>query len=97
MSKEVEITAIQTVVLFNAIREIIREEFANIEANKPKPMKLHTSDQVMKILDISESTFRRFVKDGTIKAVKVRGRIRVKDEELQNLLKEVKSLKYRRA
>ena len=97
MSKKVEITTIQTVVLFSMMRELIREELTRVENNKPKQLKLYTSDQVMKILDISESTFRRFVKDGTIEAVKVRGRIRVKDEVLQNLLKEVKSLKYRRA
>ena len=92
----VEITTIPTANLIDLMREVIREEFAKIEESKPKPIKLHTSDQVCKILAISESTYRRYVKDGTLKASKIRGRIVIKDEDLQDALKGIKTLKYRR-
>ena len=93
----VEITTIPTSNLIDLMRKVIREEFAKIEESKPKPIKLHTSDQVCKILGISESTYRRYVKDGTLTASKIRGRIVVKDEDLKDALKEVKNLKYRRS
>jgi len=78
------------------MRMIIREEYMALEESKPKPLKLHTTKQVIESLGISESTFRRLVKAGIIKAVKINGRIRVKDEILQELLLDVKSLKYKR-
>jgi excisionase family DNA binding protein len=82
--------------LTGVMRMIIREEFKALEESKPKQLKLHTSKQVIEVLGISESTFRRLIKKGTIAAVKVNGRIRVKDEILQELLLDVKSLKYKR-
>jgi excisionase family DNA binding protein len=78
------------------IRSVIREENKIIEENKPKPQILYNSKESINYLNISESTFRRLIKNGTIKSFKVNGRIRVKHEDLQALLSEVKSLKYKR-
>ena len=81
----------------DVMRTIAKEEFELREAKKPKEEKLHTSKEVMKILNISESTFRRYVKDCKLPAVKINGRIRVKQEDLDALQQEVKSLKYKRS
>jgi excisionase family DNA binding protein len=92
----VELINVTSDELQQIIRRAVREELERIEQLKPKPIKLHSSKEVMKILNISESTFRRFVKGGSIPAVKVKGRVHVKDEELRKLLQVVKTLKYKR-
>jgi len=48
-------------------------------------------------LKVTETTIRNYIKRGLIPADKIGGRIRIKNSILENALKEVKSLKYRRA
>lgn len=96
MVEEIKITTVEVKYLVEVMRMIIREEFEVRDANKPKEERLHSSKEVMEILGISESTFRRFTKKGIIKSSKINGRIRVKEQDLQESLKEVKSLKYKR-
>ena len=79
------------------LRYTVREELERIEQQKPKTIKLYTSKEVMNALSISESTFRRWVKEGKLPAVKINGRIRVNQEHLESLQEEVKSLKYKRS
>ncbi|WP_299836052.1 helix-turn-helix domain-containing protein [uncultured Tenacibaculum sp.] len=47
-------------------------------------------------LNVSELTIRNYIKRGTIEASKIGRRIVINLESLDNTLKEVKSLKYRR-
>ena len=97
MADEMKIATVSVEYFIEVMRVIVREEFVRAEEEKPKPIKLYTSKEIMKILNISESTFRRWVKLGNIKSVKINGRIRVKQEGLDALQKEVKSLKYKRS
>lgn len=47
-------------------------------------------------LKVSEITIRNYIKKGLIKADKIGTRIIINREKLENTLKEVKSLKYKR-
>ncbi len=48
--------------------------------------KLLTKDQVCELLAISSSTLDRIVADGSLAAIRVRGRIRFSEEELEAYL-----------
>jgi len=97
MADEVKIITVQEEYFISIMRMIVREEFERAEESKPKEEKLYTSKEVMEILNISKSTFHRYVKDGKLPSVKINGRIRVKQEDLDSLQVEVKSLKYKRS
>ena len=96
MGAQINIVTVPVEYLKEIMKIIIREEFEIRDANKPKEVKLYNSKEVMEILKISESTFRRYVKDGTIKATKIKGRIRVSEKDIADVQKEVKSLTYKR-
>ena len=96
MDDKIKIATVEVGYFVEVMRVIIREEFVRVEDERPKEEKLYTSKEVMEILKISESTFRRYVKEGTIKASKINGRIRVSEKNLADVQKEVKSLKYKR-
>ena len=96
MSININLIEIYKDEIHSIIESAVNKTLDLREANQPKPIKLYTSKQVIEMLGISESTFRRFIKAGTIKATKVNGRIRVKDNVLQDLLLDVKSLMYQR-
>lgn len=49
--------------------------------------KLYTVKQVLEALHITESTFWRWVKKGTIVITRVEGRVYVKDADLQKAMK----------
>jgi excisionase family DNA binding protein len=48
---------------------------------------LLTLDDVAKILQVSVVTVRRLINDGALKAIKVRGQLRVKQEDLDAYLR----------
>ncbi|WP_087522309.1 helix-turn-helix domain-containing protein [Polaribacter sp. SA4-12] len=55
-----------------------------------------TVKEAAKMLNVTELTIRNYVKSGKIQASKIGRRIVINLESLENSLKEVKSLKYRR-
>ena len=97
MAEQMKIITVPVEYMKEIMRVIIREEFEVRDAKKPKEEKLYTSKEVMEILKISESTFRRYTKQGIIKASKINGRIRVSEKNLAEVQKEIKSLKYKRS
>lgn len=46
---------------------------------------IYTSDEIQKVLKISESTFRRLVKKGVLRATKVGGQYRILGREILRL------------
>lgn len=97
MSKSINLIEIYKEEIQSIVESTLNKTLDEREAKKPKPVKLHNSKEVKKILGISDSTFLRYIKSGIIKAIKVNGSYRVKDDVLQELLADVKSLKYKRA
>jgi excisionase family DNA binding protein len=70
------------------------QELINRKLNPQK--KNVTVKEAAKMLNVSELTIRNYVKNGKIQASKIGRRIVINLESLENSLKEVKSLKYRR-
>jgi excisionase family DNA binding protein len=70
------------------------QEIINRKLNPQK--KNVTVKEASKILNVTELTIRNYVKNGKIQASKIGRRIVINLESLENSLKEVKSLKYRR-
>lgn len=66
------------------IREKIKPDFYTVKEAAVK-------------LKVTETTIRNYIKKGLIPADKIGGRIRIRISILESTLKEVKSLKYRRA
>lgn len=83
--------------LANLIREVVQTELASfrpIQENTTN--KFYTRKEVTKMLDISLPTLHEWTKDGIIKAHRIGSRVRYKEEDVQNALKEVKTRKYSR-
>lgn len=73
----------------NPLQELIR--------SKLNPQKKNlTVKEAAKRLNVTELTIRNYIKRGLIDATKIGRRIVISLESLDNTLKEVKSLKYRR-
>jgi excisionase family DNA binding protein len=70
------------------------QELINRKLNPQK--KNVTVKEAAKMLNVTDLTIRNYVKNGKIQASKIGRRIVINLESLENSLKEVKSLKYRR-
>ena len=70
------------------------QELINRKLNPQK--KNVTVKEAAKMLNVTELTIRNYVKNGKIQASKIGRRIVINLENLENTLKEVKSLKYLR-
>ncbi|WP_035360623.1 helix-turn-helix domain-containing protein [Dyadobacter alkalitolerans] len=56
-----------------------------------------TRKEVAKLLKVSLPTLDDYIKRGLITAVRIGGRVRIKREEVERSMIEVKSLKYKRS
>ncbi|GAA3639034.1 helix-turn-helix domain-containing protein [Flavivirga jejuensis] len=72
------------------MKAIIKEGFSNSQN-----LKLSIKE-VAEELDVSELSVHNYIKKGYIKAFKIGRRVFIKRTDLDNSLKEVKSLKYKR-
>lgn len=83
--------------LANLFREVLQSELASFKPTQESTSNnLYTRKEVAKLLDISLNTLNEWTKDGTIKAHRIGTRVRYKEEDVQNALKEVKTHKYAR-
>ena len=48
---------------------------------------VYTIDEVAQLLKVSPATVRRLIDDGQLKAIKVRGQVRIRKEDLDDYLK----------
>jgi excisionase family DNA binding protein len=70
------------------------QELINRKLNPQK--KNVTVKEASKMLNVTELTIRNYIQHGKIQASKIGRRLVINSESLENSLKEVKSLKYRR-
>tara|TARA_R110002049_G_scaffold268074_2_gene444568 strand:+ start:2806 stop:3099 length:294 start_codon:yes stop_codon:yes gene_type:complete len=70
------------------------QELINRKLNPQK--KNVTVKEAAKMLNVTELTVRNYIQQGKIQASKIGRRLVINSESLENSLKEVKSLKYRR-
>ncbi len=83
--------------LVNLFREVVQSELANIKPQQEETAnKFHTRREVAKMLGITLPTLHEWTKEGYIKAHRIGTRVRYKDEDVQNALKEVKTRKHSR-
>ncbi|WP_075344545.1 helix-turn-helix domain-containing protein [Tenacibaculum agarivorans] len=73
---------------------LFHQELINNKLN-PKKENVTVKEAAIR-LNVSELTIRNYIKKGVIKASKIGRRIVINLESLDDTLKEVKSLKYRR-
>ena len=71
-------------------------EFFDRKEEKAKTKEFLSVKEAAGYLQVSELTVRNYIKRGYIKAERIGSRIRIRTIEIENALKEVKSLKYRR-
>jgi excisionase family DNA binding protein len=82
--------------LFNTLRGIVREELTNL--NPPKTEKKYfTRKEVSEQLHISLPTILNYTKRGILKGSRIGSRILYSENEIQQAVKEISTLKYRRA
>jgi len=64
-----------------------------LKTNKPE---YYSVQEVSKLLGLSDLTIYNYIKRGTLPAIKIGRKFQIKTSDLENALKEVKSLKYQR-
>jgi excisionase family DNA binding protein len=74
----------------------VREEIHDYIPSPEPPEKYLTRKETAKLLQISLVTLNEWSKKGIIQSYRIGGRIRYKKTEIDEALKEVKNLKYRR-
>ena len=87
-----ELFAMIDSLVYNRINPL--QELINRKLNPKK--KNVTVKEAAKMLNVSEQTVKNYIKRGLIDATKIGRRIAISSESIENALKEVKSLKYRR-
>jgi len=88
------------------IHDVTRQEFISIMENvfqdslvtylKSKEPENLTVQQTAKLIGVTELTVHNYIKRAIIPASKIGRRIVIKRVDIENALKEVKSLKYKR-
>ena len=93
----------KTILLHNITPEELKEliisgiktEIETILLKTKKP-EYYTVQEVSKLLRVSNLTVYNYIKRGTLKASRIGRKIQIKRADLEETLKEVKSLKYKR-
>ena len=76
------------------IENVIEDRFtAFLKSKEPENLTVH---QTAKLLGVTELTVHNYIKRAIIPASKIGRRIVIKRVDIENALKEVKSLKYKR-
>lgn len=83
------------VIVQNSVSNALAEYFTQKEEIAKKGEFITVKDAA-KHLKVAELTVRNYISKGYIKADRIGRKIRIRRSELENALKEVKSLKYRR-
>ncbi len=91
------IESITTTELKSLVSEAVKEQLERLHPTTPKDPEFLNRKQVADILDISLVTLNDWTKRGLIPALRIGTRIRYKKAEVFEALKQVETLKYRRA
>jgi len=79
------------------ITDSFREQLKGLIPKPEPPEKYLTRKETAKLLQVSLVTLNDWSKKGIIQSYRINSRIRYKKSEIDEALKEVKNLKYRRA
>lgn len=94
MSTYLQIENLNKEEFISIIENVVEKKInASFKANKPKNLSVQ---EVAKLLNVSELTVYNYIKKGWIPASKLGRKHFIKATDLEESLKEVKSLKYRR-
>ena len=94
MENIIQIQNITKRELYTQIEEIVESKINSL-INHNVNQKLSIKE-VSAELGVTELTIHNYIKRGTLPAIKIGRRVFIKRSELDNALKEVKSLKYKR-
>lgn len=82
------------------IGEVIDEKLRNFRFEQPQQMESQpaylTRKEVCTLLKISLSTLHFYVKDGTLKGFRIGGHILFKKEDIEESVKAIQTIKYKR-
>lgn len=79
------------------IKDSVKQALKELQDSKPKELRYYTLVETAKKLNVSRQTLLSYIKKGEVPAKKFKGRYRFSSIEIENLLDEYKSLKYRRS
>lgn len=99
MTQEFHFTALDQEELGILIKNSIAEAllaWQTSEANKVQLPEFSTRKEVAMLLRVSLPTVDDYIKRGIIEAVRINGRVRIKDSEVRKALTEIKSQRYKR-
>lgn len=82
--------------LKDLISESVAEQLQNWTPKKKEPTEYLTRSEVAGILRISLPTLNDYTKTGVIKGYRINGRVLYKRVEVDNSLKEIQTIKFRR-
>ncbi|WP_417198955.1 helix-turn-helix domain-containing protein [Bizionia sp.] len=94
MSNIIQLQNVSKAELFDHLEKLIDRKFevlSNLDKNEKLSIK-----EVSEELGVAELTVHNYIKKGYLPAVKIGRRVFIKREDLDEALKEVKSLKYKR-
>ena len=94
MEKVIQIHSITKKEFIVIIESVVENKFTSfLKSNEPETLTVH---EASKLLGVTELTIHNYIKKGLIPASKIGRRIVIKRIDIENALKEVKSLKYKR-
>ena len=94
MDKIFQIQNVSRQQFISIIENVIEDRFtAFLKSKEPETLTIH---QTAKLLGVTTLTIHNYIKKGQIPASKIGRRIVIKRVDIENALKEVKSLKYKR-
>lgn len=94
MEKAIYLDRLSRQEFFNAF-ERLEERLAQIESKSPK-VKKRSVKELADHCGVADLTVRNWISDGKVKAQRIGRRIFIEEEEFQNALSEIKSIKYKR-
>jgi hypothetical protein len=82
--------------LRSIISETVADELQKFSPPQKDQIKYLTRSEVSQLLRISLPTLNDYTKTGIIKGYRINGRVLYKSDEVENSLKEIQTIKYKR-
>jgi excisionase family DNA binding protein len=95
MANNILISNLDEQQLFETFRGIVREELQNLQPAKPET-KYYSRKETAQRFKISLPTLNEYTRKGVIKGYRVGSRVLYSEAEIEQALKEIPVLKYRR-
>lgn len=96
MTNSIILNQVSEEELRNIISETVAEQLQKFSSPQKDQVKYLTRSEVSKLLRISLPTLNDYTKTGVIKGYRINGRVLYKSDEIENSLKEIQTIKYKR-